>query len=60
MEVGLHAFEHQVHIFIVFSSVDLVELNDVLVLELPQEHDLSVGTLGVSRVLKGIEYLLEG
>ncbi len=60
MQVDLHIFEHQIDIFVVICLYDVVQLDYVLVVELLQEHYLSVGTLGVSRVLERIENLLEG
>lgn len=60
MEVCFHELEHQIEVFIVFSTKNLLELDHVGVVQFLKEDDLSVGALGISRVLEGIEDLLEG
>lgn len=60
MEICFHEFEEQVDIFIVIGADSIVEFDDVGVLELLQNLDLSIGALGVGGVLEGIEDLLQG
>jgi hypothetical protein len=60
VQVCLHELEDQVEIAIVACADDTGELNDVGVFELGEDGDLSVGALGVSGVLKGVEYLFKG
>ena len=60
MKVGLHVFKQQVHIFVVVGPYGFVQLDYVRMLELFKDFDLSVSALGISRMLKGIEDLLEG
>lgn len=60
VQVDLHIFEHQIDIFVVICFDDVVQLDYVLVVKLLEEHYLSVGTLGVSRVLESIENLFQG
>jgi hypothetical protein len=52
--------EDQVNVFIILSAVHVVKANDVLVVQLVEEHDLPESALGISRILKGIEDLLQG
>lgn len=59
MKVCLHELEDQVEILIIFSADDLVQLDDVGVVELLEERDLSEGALCVGGVLEGIEDLFE-
>jgi hypothetical protein len=47
MQVRLHKLESQIDILIVLGAVHLLQLYDVLVVELLQEHDLPVGALRV-------------
>ena len=56
VEICLHELENEVQIFVVLRSNDSVEFDDVLVIDLVEEDDFAVGALGVSGVLKGIEY----
>lgn len=60
MQVRIHVLEYQVDVLAIFRLDDLVQADDVGVLQLHQEHDLAVGSLGVGRIIKGIEVLLEG
>ena len=59
MEICFHEFEEQVDIFVVIGADSIMQLDDVGVLELLQNLDLPVGSLGISGVLKGIEDLLQ-
>ena len=59
MKIDLHELEDEVDVFVVFGFDDVQQLDNVLVLELLEEHDLPVCTLGVCGVLEGVKYLLE-
>jgi len=60
VQVGLHELEHHVNVLVILGPEDIQHLNDIVVVKLLQEHYLSKCPLGVSRVLEGIENLLEG
>lgn len=60
VEVGLHVLEEQVDVLVVVGSDCLMQANDIRVVQLFQDFDLSVGALGVSSVLEGVEYFFEG
>ncbi len=49
----------EVNIFIVLGSDDVVDLDDIFVFELFEEHDFAIGSLGVGGVGKCIEVLFE-
>ena len=51
-------FEEQVNIAAVLRSNDLLQPYDVLVLDLPQQVDLSINALSIGLILKGEEHLL--
>jgi hypothetical protein len=67
MQVGLHEIKHQIDIFIIFCLEDVEQRYDIWVaVELLQEYHLgyyclylAVCSLRISRILKGIEYLLQ-
>jgi hypothetical protein len=58
MQIGLHKLEHQVHVLVILRAEGLLQLHDILVVELLQEHDLAVGPLGVGCVLERVEDFL--
>lgn len=60
MEVCLYKLEDQVNISIVVRLDGFIEFNDVRVLDLSEDFDLSICTLGISSMLEGVEYFLEG
>jgi hypothetical protein len=60
VQVGLHVLEQQVDVFIIIGANGVVELDDVGVVQLPQDLDLPICPLGVGGVLEGVEYLLQG
>ena len=60
VEVSFYELEDQIHIFIIISFDGFVQFDDVGVLDLTQDFDLSVGALGISGVLEGIEDLFQG
>ena len=60
MEVGIHEVENEIDISVVFRPDDVLQSDDVLVAdELLQEDDLTERPLRISRVLEGVEVLLE-
>ena len=60
MQIRLHKFKQKVHIFIVFSFDCFVHFYDVRVLKLPQDLDLTIGTLSICCVLERVKYFFEG
>ena len=60
VEVDVHVLEDEVDVPVVFGPDDLLQFDDVGVAQLHQKHDFPVGPLGVGRVIKRIEVLLEG
>lgn len=59
VEISLHEFEEQVYILIIISADGVKELDDVRMVELLEDLDLSIGALRISCMLKGIKYLLK-
>lgn len=60
MKVSIHKIKDQVNISIVLSSYDILETNNILMTgQFLQEDDFSEGTLGISRILKGVKVLLQ-
>jgi hypothetical protein len=60
VQVDLHVLEDKIDILVVLGSNDIVQFDYVLMIELLQKHDLTVGPLRIRRVLKGVEYFLQG
>ena len=60
VEISLHEFEYQIEIFVILGPNDIVHFDDVGVGQFMQIYDLAIGSLGVDRVLKGIEYFFQG
>ena len=61
MQISVHEVEDQVNIPVVFSAYHILQPNNVLMAsQLLQENNLTESSLGICRVLKGIEVLLEG
>ena len=60
MKICLHELKDQIHIFIIVCLDGFVELDNVGVVGLPQNLDFPISPLGVSGVLKGVEYFFEG
>ncbi len=60
VKVGFHKFEDEIEVLVVVSFDHVVKFDYVRVVQLVQVANLSVGPLRVDRVLKGIEYLLQG
>ena len=59
MEVSFHVLKHKIKIFIVFSSDDLMQLNNVSMLKLLKKYDFPIGSLSISWMLESIEYFFE-
>ena len=63
MQIGFHEVKDKVDVFIVFSSVDVEESDDVFVsvfVELLQEHYFSERPLSICCILECIEALFKG
>ena len=48
VQVDIHMLEHQVNVPIVTSRNHSLQLDDIWMSQLAQEHDFTVGTLGIS------------
>lgn len=59
VQVGLHVLKHQIDVFVVLGSDHAVQFDYVRVVQLMQQRNLTEGTLGISRMLKGIKDLFE-
>lgn len=59
VQVCLHVLEQQIDVLIIIGPDGVVQLDDVWVVQLPQDLDLSVGALRIGGVLEGVEDLLE-
>jgi hypothetical protein len=59
MEINVHMLEDQIDVLIVLGTNGLLQSYDIIVFQLPKEHDLPVGALRISGVRKGIEVFLE-
>jgi hypothetical protein len=59
VQINVHVLEYQVNIAVVLGADDLLQFYDVGVAELHEEHNLSVGALGIGGVIEGVEVLLE-
>jgi hypothetical protein len=60
VHVSLHVLEQEVDVAVVLGFVDFVEGDDVRMLQLFQDADLAVGSLGVGRVLECVEDFFQG
>jgi hypothetical protein len=58
VQVDLHVLEDKIDILVVLGSNDIVQFNYVLMIELLQEHDLSIGPLRICRVLESVKDFL--
>lgn len=59
MQICFHILKDKVNVFVVFSGDGFMQLYYIRVIELSQDFDLTIGALGVSCVLKSVEYLFE-
>jgi hypothetical protein len=59
MQINVHMLEHQIDVLIVFRPNGALQAYDITVPQLPQEHDLPIGSLRISGVRKSIEIFLE-
>ena len=60
MQVCVHEIEHQINVTIIFSPDNILQSDNVFMTsQFLQENDLTECPLSVSRILKGIEVLLE-
>jgi len=57
MKIGLHKLKDKVNIFIVLGADGLMQLHYVRVIQLPEDFYLTIGALGISWMLEGVEYL---
>lgn len=60
MQINVHVFEDKVNIFIVLGPDYVIDFDDVFLFELFEEHDFTVGSLGIGGVGEGIKVLFEG
>lgn len=59
MEIDIHMLKDQVDVLIIFGTDRAFKANDIGMLQLPEEHDLSIGALRIGGVRKSIEVLLQ-
>lgn len=59
MQISLHKLEKQVDILVVIGSNGIVQFYNVGVIQLFEDLNFAIGALGISGVLKCIEYFLE-
>ena len=59
MEIRLHELEEQVDVLVIISTDGVKELDDVGMIELLKDLDLSIGALCIGGMLKSIKYLLK-
>ncbi len=57
VKICLHVLKYQVYIPIIFCNEDLMKLNYVSVTDFFEDGNLSEGSLSISRMLEGFEYL---
>jgi hypothetical protein len=61
MQISFHEIKDEVKILIVFGFDDVEQSYDIIVaIELLKEHDFAECSLGVSGIVKGVEYFFEG
>lgn len=59
VKIDIHELEEDIYISFIEGTDHLFQFYDVRVLELLQKHYLSVGTLGVRRILESIKIFLK-
>ena len=59
MQICFHKLEYQIQILIVLCFYYVMQFDDIIVIELVQKHDFTIGSLSISRVLKSIEYFFK-
>ena len=60
MQISLHEIKNKIDVFVILCSDEILQTNDVRVaIQLAQENNLAESPLGVSCILKSIEYLLD-
>ena len=59
MQIRLHVLEYQIYVPIILRSMNIRQLDYILVVQLVQEHDLAERSLCIGGVLEGIKYLLQ-
>lgn len=59
VQIDIHMFKDQIDVLIILGSNGTFKINDIRMLQLSEEHDLSIGTLRISRVRKSIEVFLQ-
>ena len=59
-QVDVHVLKYQVNINVIISSNDLFQLDNVGMLQFHEKHNLSVSSLGVCRVIKGVKIFFKG
>ena len=60
MQINVHMLKNEVNIFVILGPDCVVDADDVLMFELFEKHDLTVGSLGVCGVCEGVKIFFEG
>lgn len=59
VEVCFHVLKNKIKVFVIFSTDNVQQLDDIVVVELMQVAYLAVGALCVDGVLEGVEYFFK-
>ena len=59
MQICFHVFKNQIQVLIVFGLENLMHFDYIGVIELMEENYLSVGSLSISGMLKGVKDLFQ-
>lgn len=59
VQIGFHELKHKIKILVILGFDDIVQLDDIGMVELMEEDNFPVGSLGVCGVLKGIKDFFE-
>ena len=54
-QIDVHVLEYQVNIDVIIGANDLLQLDNVRMFQFHEKHDLSVGSLSICRVIKGVK-----
>ena len=59
MKISLHVLKYNVNIFAILTYKHFIDGNNIWMMKLNKEHDFSVGSLSISRIMKCIEVFLK-
>ena len=59
VEVCFHVLKNKIKVFVIFSTDNVQQLDDIVVVELMQVAYLAIGALCVDGVLEGVEYFFK-